>query len=149
MRKTTRLILLLAVPLMLHSAWARFADDESNYWQCASHDDQNKEWVVKSPYERVATNKALEACKNESKFPASCRVAKEYCEAFVHGETTRAMWVCTALDDQAKPWDSNPYAQQDDAALAALAYCKEQSETPASCYINLITCHNMNEKASR
>ena len=149
MQKTTRFISLLVLPLMLHAAWGRFADDERNYWQCASHDDHDKEWVVKSPYERVATNKALDACKKESKTPASCRVAKDYCEAFVHGETTRALWACSALDSQAKIWNSNPYAQQDDAALAALAYCKEQSDTPASCYINLIACHNLNEKASR
>lgn len=140
---------LLVLACMLQPAWARLTDDSDRYWQCTSRDSQAKEWVVQSPYQRVATNKALAACKQASQLPISCRVAKEYCESYVGGVSTQPMWVCTALDFNAKPWVSNVYSQQDDAALAALAYCKEKSAFPDSCYMDLVTCRNRNEKASQ
>lgn len=52
------------------------------------------------------------------------------------------MWRCTAIDITAQPWESNFYSNRDDAALAAQAYCKENSTLPATCYINMVTCAN-------
>jgi hypothetical protein len=145
MKIGTTLVFCTLIGLASASAWSRFSDDAQNYWQCSAHDENDKTWVIQSAYERMAINKALAACKQESQAPLSCTVAKEYCAAFVHGQSTQPLWKCTALDDKAKAWVSNVYSQQDDAAIAALAYCKEQSAAPTSCYINVVTCRNMNK----
>jgi len=130
---------------MLFSASAWSADVLiTDYWQCTSYDKQDQQWLAKSQYERTATNKALEACKKQSKEPESCKIAKEYCESIVNGISTRPMWQCIALDLMAKPWRSNFYTNRDDAALAAKAYCQQRSGIPDSCYINLLTCKNFN-----
>ena len=117
---------------------------EKNYWQCTASDHNDKQWVARSEYERGATNKAFEGCKKESSLPTSCKVAKENCEEIVKGVSTRPMWQCTALDQMARPWRSSFYPQRDDAALGAKAYCQHNSKVPDSCYINLLTCKNMN-----
>jgi hypothetical protein len=143
--KTYHLLPLIIGLLNSHAACARFVDDSSNYWQCSAVDRYQQEWTIESSYERVAINKALQTCKAQSQVPESCQVAKEYCEAFVHGVSAKPMWKCTALDDRAKPWVSNIYSNQDDAAIAALAYCKEKSASPMSCYINMVTCRNINK----
>lgn len=122
------------------------ADTTENNWECQVHDSTNMHWVGKGSYERAATNKAFEACKKESKVPETCRAAKENCDVFVNGKSTRPMWRCTALDQYAKTWRSRIYPHRDDAALAAKAYCQENSGMPDSCYIHLMTCVNLNER---
>lgn len=117
-----------------------------NYWRCSTYDAENKEWSMNSSYEKIALNKSYDECKKNSALPKSCKTAKETCEAFVNGVSTRPMWQCTALDQMAKTWPSNVYTHRDDAAIAARAYCQQKSAFPDTCYINLMTCKNLNNK---
>ncbi|ARG97545.1 hypothetical protein [Legionella micdadei] len=119
---------------------------EGSFWRCTAFDGEDKEWTVDSSYEISAVNKAFEECKKQSKVPSSCKTAKEACEAFVNGKSTRPMWRCTALDQMAKTWLSNVYTHRDDAAIAAKAYCEQNSAFPDTCYINLMTCKNLNSR---
>lgn len=128
-------------------AWAqenKMTTGDNSYWQCRAYDQDNYQWTAKSTYERTAVNKAYEACKKQSKKPETCKTAKEYCEGFINGISTRPMWQCTALDRMAKPWVSAVYSNQDDAALGAKAYCQERSTVPTTCYVNMVTCKNLN-----
>ncbi len=124
-------------------SWANTMDSR-DYWQCTTSDSEVKQWVGKSANQRIAANVAYDACKKQSRLPATCKAAKEACEHFINGMTNKPMWQCTALDQRAKPWVSNLYTNQDDAALAAKAYCQESSTIPGSCYINMVTCKNRN-----
>jgi hypothetical protein len=119
-------------------------DSQSGDWECSAYDVQYREWTIQSPYQRIAINRALDVCKKESPAPSSCKVAKEQCELFVNGKSTRPLWRCIALDDKAKKWVSNTYSKRDDAAIAALDYCKANSSSSQSCYINLLTCRDLN-----
>lgn len=122
------------------------ATPNDTYSQCTVTDTTGKQWVVKHQYERTAINLAVEACKKESTIPISCKSAHEACESFTHGISNRPLWRCTALDRAAKSWVSNTYDKRDDAALAAKAYCQENSTMPGTCYINMLTCKNLNSK---
>lgn len=115
-----------------------------NFWKCTVFDQDQNQWVGKGEFERIATNKAYDACKKQSKFPQSCKAAKENCEGIVSGRSTRTMWQCTALDDMAKPWKGAFYVHADDAAIGAKAFCKDKSALPDTCYINLLSCNNIN-----
>lgn len=115
-----------------------------DYWICKTHDNANIEWTVKNAYQKIALNLAFNACKKQSKNPKSCKVLDEECEGFHLGVSTKPMWRCTALDTQAKAWHSNYYINKDDAAIAAKNYCKSKSDIPETCYVNLITCININ-----
>lgn len=119
---------------------------ENDYWRCVVSDAEQKHWAAQSAYRRTAINKAYDACKKMSDKPSSCKAAVENCEAFINGLTTRPMWQCMALDFYANPFTSNIYKRKYDAALAAQAYCKDNSDYPDSCYINLITCENLNKR---
>lgn len=133
------------IPCLLLLPFSLLWANPSKFWQCTASDAQDKQWVINSQYERQATNEAYAACKKESQVPKTCTVAHEACEAFVHGVSTKPLWKCTALDRFAKPWVSIAYRNRDDAAIAAKAYCEEQSQAPDSCYINLLTCKNSRE----
>lgn len=117
-----------------------------NFWRCMAFDNEHKEWKVNSSYELAALNKALDACKKESKLPASCKTARESCEVFTNGSSNRPLWRCKALDQMAKSWPSNVYSHRDDAAIAATAYCQQGSSFPDTCYTNLMTCKNLNSR---
>lgn len=65
------------------------------------------------------------------------------CELFIDGVSTSPAWQCSALDQMAKVWVNNPYPNRDDAALAAKAYCQDNSGFPDTCYVNLLTCKNI------
>jgi len=127
---------------MVNHAWS-----EDSYWQCIAQDSQEKRWVVQSPYERVATTRAFEACKKQSAAPIGCKTPKDSCEYFTNGLSTRPMWRCMALDQMSKPWYSSIHANRDDAAIESKEICKNHSAMPESCYINLMTCKNLNERA--
>jgi hypothetical protein len=64
----------------------------------------------------------------------------------MNGVSTRPMWRCTAFDQMVKSWPSNTYTHRDDAAIAAKAYCEQGSAFPDTCFINLMTCKNMNSR---
>jgi hypothetical protein len=50
-----------------------------------------------------------------------------------------------AIDLHAKAWLGDIYRKRNDAALGAKAYCKDQSGVPDTCYINLLTCKDLNQ----
>ncbi|WP_242602002.1 hypothetical protein [Legionella yabuuchiae] len=144
-------LVVIIIMLSILGANSLFADTtavmkgQNSYWQCKAYDDQNNQWIAHSPYERVAINKAYDACKSQSKRPESCKTAHEYCETMIKGVTTRPMWRCTALDMHANAWVSDLYTSRNDAALGARAYCEHRSGMPATCYVNLLTCKNHNQ----
>lgn len=117
---------------------------DGNYWQCTTEDKTLKQWTAKSVYQKVAINISFDACKKQSVVPLSCKAAKASCEGYIQGVNTSPMWKCTALDRTAIPWQSNFYSHRLDAALAAKAFCKENSSVPDTCHINLVTCRNVN-----
>lgn len=137
MNKSLIVFLLLCI---VQTSWA-----EDSYWQCAAQDDQQKQWIIKSPYERVATTKAYEACKKQSVVPVTCKIPKENCDYFTNGLNTRPMWRCLALDQMSKPWWSEVHSNRDEAAIESKMFCQQHSSMPESCYINLMTCKNLNE----
>ncbi|MFA5960277.1 MAG: hypothetical protein WC785_07150 [Tatlockia sp.] len=126
--------------------WAETADFAGNYWRCTASDAGHHEWAANSSYALAALNKSFDECKKQSSLPASCKTAKESCEMFVNGQSTRPMWRCVALDQMAKAWPSNTYMHRDDAAIAARAYCQQNSGFPDTCYTNLMTCKNLNSR---
>lgn len=134
-------IVLILVCLSI-PAWSAAQND----WQCVAHDGLNQQWQGQSDYQRAAINIAFDACKKSSEDPGSCHVANADCEYFLNGQTTRPMWRCIALDQMAREWPSNVYPQRDDAAIAARAYCQDKSGFPDTCYTNLMTCKNLNER---
>ncbi len=126
--------------------FAQALPEKISYWQCTTHDNSNKQWSAKNIYRKVALNFAFAQCKKESQNPASCKASVEDCEGFNQGKSIRPIWRCTALDQMAEYWQSNLYLHRDDAALAAKAYCREKSEAPDTCYLNFVTCVNLNER---
>ncbi|CEG56836.1 hypothetical protein [Legionella fallonii] len=120
--------------------------EKINFWQCTTHDNANQQWTARNIYQKMALNIAFAECKKGSQTPASCKASKEDCEEFNQGMSIKPEWRCTALDQTAEPWQSNFYRHRDDAALAAQAYCKEKSVVPDTCYINLVTCVNLNAR---
>jgi hypothetical protein len=117
----------------------------NSYWQCTTEDKTNKQWTAKSGYQKMALNLSYDACKKQSQYPDSCKASNNNCEGFYLGMSTKPLWRCTALDRTAIPWQSNFYSQRDDAALAAQAFCKNKSTVPETCYVNMVTCRNLNE----
>ncbi|STX51370.1 Uncharacterised protein [Legionella busanensis] len=113
-------------------------------WHCTAEDGANRQWLAISSYQRAAINKAIDVCKNESQYPETCKISKSNCELYVNGVSTTPAWQCTALDQMAQVWRSNSYANRDDAAIAAREYCQQRSGFPDTCYVNLLTCKNIN-----
>ncbi len=139
-----RIVSTLLCMLIIGPIWA------SNEWRCVAHDKEKNEWIGKNAYERVAANKAIEACKKQSSTPISCIVAHQSCAYFVEGKNVgtdpmsdSSLWQCTSLDQKAIVWKGEPSESRDDAALAAKHYCEEHSAIPDTCYINLLMCRKL------
>lgn len=113
-------------------------------WQCIARDTNQKQWIIKSNYQRNAINLALEACKKESTLPTTCQALDDDCDSLINGFSTKPLWRCIALDQTATPWIGKLSSNRDNAALSAKASCKNQSTLPESCYINMLTCKNLN-----
>lgn len=144
-----RLIAIIFLVCCTSSLWA----NADGYWQCTVADNKNQQWQARNAYERVAHSKALEACKQESSMPLSCMPIKEACTYMgtrvnrpILGTSNGPLWRCTALDQTAKPWRGNIYPNRDDAYLGAKAYCHAHSTEPETCYVNFLTCKNLNSK---
>ena len=134
----------LLLLLICNATFAATLDNKSLYWQCSSYDQHNKQWSVQNSYQKMALNLAFAACKKESTVPASCNASESACEGFNQNLSTKSLWQCTALDETAAAWLSNFYLQREDAALGAKAYCQEKSAVPDTCYIDMVTCMNIN-----
>ncbi|MGL5743018.1 MAG: hypothetical protein ACRCXC_11035 [Legionella sp.] len=117
----------------------------STFWQCTTHDATDMQWSAKSIYQKIALNFAFFQCKKNSKAPKTCKTSKVSCEKYINSLNVTPSWVCTALDRQALAWRSNRYPNRDDAALAAKAFCRQNSAVPGTFYINMVTCINKNE----
>lgn len=115
-------------------------------WECVAKDDNHKQWIAHSTYQRNATIRALESCKKESNLPGTCQTRDSDCDALVNGRSTRPLWRCVAFDFTATPWYNNPTRDRTAAALSAKSICIERSTVPDSCYINMITCTNLNSR---
>ena len=139
-RKT--LLFWLFSPLL----WAEAPLSPLNYWQCIATDQAKKEWTMQSNYHVTALNRSLALCKKNSEFPRSCRAPRESCEQFINGRTTRPMWQCSSIDYRGFAWHSNEYLHKYDAALAAKTLCRQHSDKPGTCLVNLLTCKNKNER---
>lgn len=119
-----------------------FTASVSSYWQCGAYDSSNKLWTVKNHYQKIAFHLAFSACKKESQMPASCTGSIHDCKGFNQSlrKSTTPLWHCTSIDAMAEAWQSNLYAQRDEAALAAKAICKTKSAIPDTCYVHTVTC---------
>ena len=115
-------------------------------WECVAKDGNNKQWVAQSNYQRNADIRALEFCKRESNVPATCQTLDSDCDFLINGRSTRPLWHCVALDFTATPWNGNPSRDRTNAALSAKDICRTQSKVPDSCYINMLTCTNLNAR---
>lgn len=113
-------------------------------WQCIAKDANHKQWTINSNYQRNAINHALEACKKESTLPTTCQALDNDCDSLLNGLSTKPLWRCISLDQTATPWTGKLSSNKDDAALSAKSSCKEQSTLPGTCYINMLTCTNLN-----
>lgn len=122
-----------------------FSMQSNEYWQCIAEDESKTQWSFSSEYKKEAINKAYDDCKKQSQDPKTCRTAETLCDYIINGHSSKPIWQCTAIDQNAEAWNSNFYANKNDAALAAKAYCENKSKLPASCYINLLSCKNLNE----
>lgn len=138
------LLPLKSLLFFLMSLSTAYANSPNDFWRCLAKDNEMHQWQFESAYQREAINRAFDACKKQSSTPKTCHTAREMCEYFSNGQSTRPLWRCLALDQMAKSWSSNLYPNRDDAAIAAKAYCKDKSAMPDSCYVNLLTCKNVN-----
>ncbi len=118
----------------------------NDYWHCTTFDNQYHEWIADNYDQLIAINQSFDACKHSSNVPKTCQTSKNNCEQFINNKNTKPMWVCPAFDQSGNRWLSNTYTIREDAAIAANDYCKQKSLKPHSCYVNLITCNNINKK---
>lgn len=118
----------------------------NDYWVCKATDFEQKTWTAGNQYQRRAVLDALDACKKQSRFPNTCEAANEDCDGIISGTINRPVWRCTALDTLAKHWHSNISANEIEAAFSARALCEKESSVPLTCYVNMLTCENLNEK---
>ncbi len=134
--------LILLINLLLYSIYA--SAYTGSYVLCTTSDGQDNQWSAVSTFERAAINKAYDDCKKQSSIPDTCSSSLSACETYVNGVSTRPLWQCTALDHTGHRWKNEPSAHRDDAALGAKAFCQQRNGSPDSCYVNLLTCVNLN-----
>ncbi len=115
-------------------------------WTCQAVDQYHQKCKASAAYEKAAKMNALAECKAHSQNPKGCVVSSQACEATVHGFHRQPLWRCTALDRQAKAVFGVVSKQRNAAALSAKEQCESQSNEPDSCYVNLLTCKNLNEQ---
>lgn len=138
---------ILSIYLLFSSSlWASHVMEKVDYWRCAVIDNSTTQWTAQNSYRLTAINRAYDACKKQSQEPGSCKASKEGCEAYVNGFMVSPIWQCTGLDFDANVFQSNVYRKKYDAALAAKAYCRDNSDYPDSCYVRLIGCENLNKR---
>ena len=136
------LLLIGFVPILGFTAPSANGDS----WQCISRDSSKQEWTANNAYQKVAMNLAFDACKKQSTNPKTCKASEEDCEGFHLGLSTRPYWYCVALDEEGSPWKSSYYRTRDDAAMAAKDYCRNNSSAPETCYMDFVTCININQR---
>ena len=123
-----------------------FAKSNDTYWECNSHDSANAKWTSRSIYHKIALNFSFAECKKNSKVPEGCEISDNNCAKFIRGVNVDPTWQCTSFDKKALAWRGSRYENREDAALTAQARCKQRSSVPSTCFINLVTCLNKNER---
>lgn len=131
--------------LLLLTNLAFAANNNSSYWQCTTRDEHNWVWTAKSNFKKTSTNLAYAACKKHSQSPKTCNTTADNCDYINKGLSTRPLWRCTAVDLTAMSWKSAYYRQRLDAAMGAQQFCHHKSSVPSTCYVNTVTCSNLNE----
>lgn len=114
-------------------------------WKCSASDKENKHWTAQGNFERMAATNALDACKKLSQIPGTCRLDHEQCSSTGPQPKPAGRWRCSALDKTAALWIGKTFPVRDNAALGAKDYCQKKSGLPETCYVNLITCRNVDD----
>ncbi len=135
-------LIIFCLILLPSLSFAETLRGHNSTWQCAAYDDSNKQWIVKSQYQRKAINQAKANCTNDSQNPKSCHVAKEFCEVIVAGREYKSHWQCLALDKMGHHFRSDTHNSRNHAIVGARKLCQRQSVFPSSCYVRLLTCKN-------
>lgn len=117
----------------------------TDYWMCKARDLDNRVFTADSQYQKSAIVQALSECKRQSPYPASCEALNEDCDGILSGSIKRTIWRCTSLDSLANYWYSSIASNDIEAALSAKAICRAESSVPETCYVNMITCENLNK----
>jgi hypothetical protein len=115
-------------------------------WQCITEDAQHHFWSAEHTFSKKAKYLSLDACKKMSKFPRSCAIIQSGCDLLEGGVSTRPYWVCTALDSFSNVFKNEPVPHKDSAILQAKLLCNRNSKVSDSCYVNPITCKNINDE---
>lgn len=130
---------LIAVCISSHASNLR---GHRSYWQCEASDSSAQVWSYSNSYKRKAINEAFSLCKKNSKNPGSCATSYEGCNMIVKGRQLQSSWQCSALDHTGNSYSGDVFSTRIDAIDGAKAICKQQSVSPSSCYVRLITCKN-------
>lgn len=133
-----RLLLLL---ITFSISFSCFSQDT---WNCQVKDATGKYWEVQHKFRMSARNLAMDTCRKQSTAPNSCDFANQSCDTLYDGLSKDPLWVCLALDSTAKGWKNHPNKQKYDAALSAKGFCQHKSSVPETCYVNLLTCKDIN-----
>ncbi|KTC69298.1 hypothetical protein Lbir_2037 [Legionella birminghamensis] len=142
-KQTSIALLLLCAGI---PGFAESVVSQEKNWECRAQDQTKKQWLGISNYELTALNKAFDACKKESQFPLSCKISRSNCDGYVNGNSISPLWQCTAMDSDAQPWLSVYFRHRDDAVFSAKDYCRGHSNVPETCYVNIVTCKNINQQ---
>lgn len=121
------------------------SDAPHDFWVCKATDLTQRTWTQGNEYQRRALLDALDACKKESTVPNTCKAVGTQCDGILSGSINRAVWRCTSLDTLANYWYSNISPTEIEAALSARDICRKESSVPLTCYINMLTCENLNK----
>lgn len=145
--KTIKIFLSLSLTLLCLTSYGQIIFSPtapSDYWMCRATDFDQKVFIGDSQYQRTALVQAISQCKKQSRIPSSCKASSENCDGILSGSMKRAVWQCTSLDTLANYWHSTIAKTDIEAALSAKAICQSQSAVPETCYVNMITCENLN-----
>lgn len=127
---------------LIQLAYATNSEPNQGQWECIAQDTYQYQWHATHPYQRVASSKALEACKKQSTLPRSCKIVIGCDPLFVtHTDLLEQHWQCQALDANATAWDATDQTSKENAMLDAMQMCKKHSALPDTCYTNDSTCH--------
>lgn len=131
-------LLLLNLPMLALA-------ERSENWDCYIKDANNLVWKAQSSYKRQSVNKVKDLCKKASQNPLSCTVKQVQCESIFKGYAFAPLWQCTGIDRIGAGFRGSKSQNRDTAAINARSRCVLESTLPFTCYVNTITCNNLNQ----